>query len=118
MNHYKSFFCIVFLFMGSCGGGSSAPATSGSGGGNSSADNSQVLKTYYENGDLESSGSVDHNSLKQGTWKWYYQGGQLQTEVIFIDDIFDESASWIIFNLDGSIRADHTDGAYVFTKPW
>ena len=51
-----------------------------------SCQNIEVKKTYYDSGELESTGNyVD--DLKQGERKWYYKSGKLEYTRNYVDGV-------------------------------
>ena len=94
-------------------------ACSGSSSSGSEAESLSAEITYHENGEIASQGMVDGDRNREGVWTWYHDNAQAAVEVSFKNNQFQDSAEWILFNPDGSIKADHTDGiSFVFDKPW
>jgi len=49
--------------------------------------NAQETKTYHDNGQLKEVGSFDKDRQKIGEWKAYYGNGNLESKVIFENDV-------------------------------
>ena len=58
-------------------------------------------KYYYDNGELECTGSF-LNDLPSGKWKWFYISGELKCEGNFING--KEEGMWMQYDKDGSLN--------------
>ena len=71
-----------------------------------------IAKEYDESGILSGEGSVDEYDKKQGTWKYYYETGELKAKGDFKDNF--KTGEWIFYYEDGKIEQR---GKYVKDKP-
>lgn len=46
----------------------------------------EIIREYWENGNLKTKGQLNENGQKEGKWKFYYKGGQIRAEGQYKDD--------------------------------
>ena len=102
---------------GSGGGGDDNDDDNAGGGGGGGGDDQTLVETFYPSGDPESSGYVDADGERTGTWTVWFDGGGEWFRGDFQDDALDDTATWIEHNANGSVRYHQTDGAYPGTPP-
>ena len=71
-----------------------------------------IGKEYDENGLFLGEGIVDENDKKQGSWKYYYETGELKSQGAFKDNL--KTGEWIFYYQDGKIEQR---GKYSSDKP-
>ncbi|MDA3959978.1 MAG: hypothetical protein PF961_04240 [Planctomycetota bacterium] len=100
-------------------------ACGGSGGSGGAADGAPVagsdllpVITHFDNGQVETTGTLDAEGQRQGAWQVFAFDGQLLFEGEFVDDALDHSQPWTHWNSDGSVRYDQDDGPHPAGGPW
>ncbi len=71
-----------------------------------------IAKEYDETGILIGEGSMDENDKRQGTWKYYYETGEIKAKGDFKDNL--KTGEWIFYYEDGKIEQR---GKYNKDKP-